>query len=353
METESFATVAELPARGTSGERLAFAVLGASAGTLLASSLSVLVAALPLLAFAQVNPRIRTAVWATVWIAAAFATSGAVAQYLVRSRKPLLANERVTATSTVTFSGWPIVLTAALLLAAVGTLQESAPLRSLWADAMAVLREHRVLEGALEASQMSGFVLAPVAAVLAVPALQLLTTYAFIGSAVVLLLLLWPPSYRFSRAYLICVVLQASLVFASICGADLACGMATWLAEEASRIGGATRSSETAQILEVIERYKSVLTTTSSSLAWIFAGYAVWSVPLLASRSIRTTFAVRAPALAPVAPLRTVTALPAEARRRYYRDAARTLQPANYGAGVMLVGMVVAAAYVMKILAIR
>jgi hypothetical protein len=219
---------------------------------------------------------------------------------------------------------------------------------------IAVLREHRVLEGALGASQMSGLVLAPVGAVLAVPALQILTTFAFIGSALVLLLLLWPASYRFPRAYLICVLLQASLVFASICGADLACGLATWLAGEASRIASAGHSPETPQILEAIERYKSVLATTSSSLAWTFAGYAVCLVPLLASRSTRTTFAVPAAALAPVAPLRTVTALPAEARRRYYRDAARRLQPANYGARVMIVGMFVVAAIVMsRILAIR
>jgi hypothetical protein len=150
---------------------------------------------------------------------------------------------------------------------------------------------------------------------------------------VVLGLLLWTRSYRFPRAYLICVLLQAALVFAAVYGAELASTVVASVADAAGRTATTTRTMEMVRILEAIQRYDSTLLASSRSLAWTLLAYALWLIPLLGFQGVRELFAVDAKALAPPEqlPLRAVADLPTATRRRFYEDAARTVQATTVG----------------------
>jgi hypothetical protein len=317
---------ARLPAPESIPERIAFALLATAATLTALNGLSMLAAAVPALAFAATEGIARLTHGA-LRLATAFAIAGVVARHLSRSRKPLLPNEREVRTGVVRLGGWVPLLAMALWLLPVFTLYELAPLRDLSTDMLDVLMENHVFEDVMRSPQMSGIVLLPIAASLAVPLFELATAAAFVVSSALLLLLLWDRSFRFPRAYLICVLLQAGLLFASLHGAQLASGVAQWVADEAGRNAAETRTMEVVRVFEAIQRYNTVLAATAHSLAWAFVGYALWITPLVLSARARETFALEALRPAEAPPLRAgIEHLPADERRKFYENAARTLQ---------------------------
>jgi hypothetical protein len=92
---------------------------------------------------------------------------------------------------------------------------------------------------------------------------------------------------------------------------------------------------ETVRVLESVGRYNAVLSATGRSLATVFAAYALWVLPLLASRRTCDTFAPAATAPMTATPAPTTAAgLPRDERRRFYEAAARILRsPATGGGG--------------------
>lgn len=327
-----------LPGSKSIRERIAFAILATVATLMAFNGLSMLAAAVPLLAYPAANARVAAIAYAAIRLALAIGVTGVVARHLTWSRKPLLPNERELRPRAGPLGGWILVLIAALWLLPLTAFYELAPLRALSRDMLDVLRENHVWEDVMRAPHLSGFVVLPVVATFVVPLFELMTAVAFAGSSALLLLLLWDRSFRFPRAYLICLLLQAGLLFASIYGTEVATGVAQWVADLAGSSATQTRTIEDVRVLQAVERYNGVLSSTSHSLAWTFLGYALWMVPLLLSRRARETFALTTAALRPAADApapSAVAGLPRDERRRFYENAARTLQmPATSGAAV-------------------
>jgi hypothetical protein len=353
MSTVSVVEVKALPPLRSIREWIAFAILKICAGLTLLHGLSMVVAIVPLFGFATENPGIESAIWAALWISTAFVLAGVFARYLGRTPKPLLANELLTVTDPPGLGPWALLLIATLILLPLTTFHELAPLKSLWVDMLEVLDENNVFAGVLDAPQFSGVILAPVAAALLVPMFEVVTAVAFAGSSFVLILLITARSSRFTRAYLMCLLLLASLVFASVYGADLAGDVAQWVAKEAGTTATHMRTTEVVRVLDAVQRYDRVLHTTGMSLLWTFAGYVLWLPILLRWRPAIEAFAVdtdgvqtgvpgaafsgaamapgaRGDATGASAGARAnpedVASLSPEARRSFYEQAARELQ---------------------------
>jgi hypothetical protein len=332
--SETGEAIERLPPPETVGERLTFAAFRAVGLLIGFSGLSLLTGAIPAVAFAPAEDRPQAIARSSFLFAFAFLVGGGLARHLATSRRPLLANERTSREHSAPLGGWLLVLTVALCLVPLSAFYELAPLRSLWADMLEMLRENGLLEGALKAGQNSGLVMMPVIATMIAPLVELATAAAFAVSSLLLLPLLSASSWRFPRAFLICVLIQAALMFASIYGAEIASQVSSWVVSEMGRSATHTRTIEDVRALEAIARYNTVLASTSRALLWAFAAYAIWLIPLLGTERARETFA---PALRSAHPIDektgslAVAGMSDEARRRFYADAARTLQQSAGG----------------------
>jgi hypothetical protein len=289
----SVVEVREVPPPRTVREWIAFAILKTCTGLTLLHGLSMVVSIVPVLGYVS-DPGMKTAAYAALWISIGFLLAGGFGRYLARTSKAVLPNERLTRKQSA-LGVWVLALVLTLVALPPSTFQELAPLRSLWRDMIQVLQDNHVFEGVLDSPQFSGVILAPVGATLLVPMFELLTAVAFAGSSVVLLLLLWARSFRFTRAYLICLMLQGALVFSSLYGADLAGDVARWVAKEAGTSATHMRTTEVVEVLNAVQRYDAVLHTTGFSLLWTFVGYVLWMPVLLRWPPALETFAVDEP----------------------------------------------------------
>lgn len=117
----------------------------------------------------------------------------------------------------------------------------------------------------------AGFLLLPIAAVTATPALQLLAFAACVATSVVMLARLVSP--RLWQIWTVCVALAAAFAVASALGARASAGAA------AAARDAITTSSPTAQertlLLDAVDRYDRAVTGAAMPLLWALGGYVI------------------------------------------------------------------------------
>jgi hypothetical protein len=323
-------------------EWLIFALLSAIAQIMFFAGISMVAPAGSLFFFSPHDARAVTAAGAALCFGAIFAAAGFVSRRLIRSRRPFFPNEREARAAARPVDGWLLLMAFTLAVLPLTTFHELAPLRALWSDAIRLLRENHILDGAMRGGQLSGLVLMPVAMALFTPVLQFAAAGMFAAGSVASLLLLWLRSVRFPRGYVVCLSLQAALVLTSAYSTVLARHMANWVSEQAGATAGQMRDLEHVRVLQAVERYDDVLQGASRSLALAAAAYALWLPALMMSARVRETFAPLADDAAPeghdISAAASANggragamgadprALDPAARKKFYEAAARALQ---------------------------
>ncbi len=351
-----------LPGTYSIAEWAVFALLRVATSLTRLTGMSLLVPGLASLAYAQKDPRIAAGVAVALRFAVVFVAAGLVAGHLTRSSRAILPNEREARGERASFGGWLFVLAATLLALPVAMFLELAPLRALWHEMVGFLRAHEVLEQAMSTPEMSALILMPVVAALAIPLVQLATAAAFAAGSALCLLLLLTRSFRFPRAYLICLVMQAGLVVTTLHGCELAEQVSAWALGTIRASGEAMYTPEAVKIIGSLRHFDAVIHTTGDALLWTLGGYLLWVPLLLTSPRVRETFVVvtdvatvalpgvpagvaglpvnvEAASLAATAPVsatynvagahggtHAVYSMPPAERRKFYEEAARALQ---------------------------
>ena len=272
-------------------ERVLAWLLGSIAGAMLSAGVACLLAGVA--AFTMLSePSALGAIAAIVLqLGMAFVVAGATARYLSRRRGILLPNERVTtpADQRQPVGGWLVAFGFALAAVPVGLLVQLRPFLMEWRRVLDLLADSGMWENAN--ANMSGVVLMPLAAALTPPFFELATLIGFLMTSAVLLPLLLTRSPQFPRMYVVCVVLLAGLIFASVRGTDGA-----MLAGDALRDVIATTSvnaQEDAVLRQSLERYTSIVGSTAPVLLWAFCAYVMWLPVMFASERVSRTFALR------------------------------------------------------------
>jgi hypothetical protein len=110
-----------------------------------------------------------------------------------------------------------------------------------------------------------------------------------LAASVMLIALLLLRSQRFPRVYLVCLILLAAPVIASVRGASAAALAGSALQQLI--VDTSVSADESAQLSEGLQRYTSIVGSTAPVLVWTFWGYLIWMPALLFSRRARSTFA--------------------------------------------------------------
>jgi hypothetical protein len=182
---------------------------------------------------------------------------------------------------------------------------------------------------------LSGFVIMPVIAALAVPGVEVLAAVTSVVGSALLLALLLLRSTRVPRALILCVLVQGSLVLASVVGASVIERLVPsveQLIAETPDPGGVEQARATA----VLQRYRLVTAGSSETLTWIWGALAVWAPLLLLHPRSRMAFSSAGslpnnPTVdAPMAnDLTNVSAMDERTRARAYVEAARQVDEAT------------------------
>lgn len=259
------------------------------ATAMLLAGVSALVAGVPLFNALAGSPVPRTIAGILLQISGVFVVAGGTAIYLSRPRGFSLPNER-TATSDAErpdVGGWLIALAVVLVALPAWLVLQLRPFLAEWGRVADFLATSRIWEGAN--TNGSGLVLVPLAGALTPPLFELSALLAFVVASATLLMLLLSRSRRFPRLYLVCVVLLSALVIASVrstYGAMLAAEAVQQLIKTSS-----ATAAESAQLMEGLGRYTSIVRSTAPLLVWTLCGYLIWVPALIFSRRARTTFA--------------------------------------------------------------
>ena len=266
---------------------------------MLFAGVSVLVACIPLFSMLSESPVPRAIGAILLQIGGAFVIAGAAAQYLSRPRRLVMPNERVTISENQRppVGGWLLVLCITFVAAPLWLVVYLQPFLMEWRRVIDFLAASEMWENAN--ANMSGVVLIPMAAALTPPFVELATMVGFIVTSAMLLPLLLMRSPRFPRLYVVCLVLLAGLVFASVRGTD-----AAMLAGDAIRglIGTTSvNADEDAVLRQGLERYTSIVGSTAPALLWTFLAYVMWLPVLVGSERVPQTFGNRVPSPAEAA----------------------------------------------------
>ena len=256
---------------------------------MLLGGVSALVAGAPLYGMISDSPVARAIAGVVFQISGVFMVSGAAAMYLSRAGGPTLPNERLTtsAADRPDVGGLLIGLAIVLVALPLWLLLLLQPFLAEWSVVARLLAASEIWQGAN--ANMSGVILVPLAGALTPPLFELAALFAFVVASAVLLALLLSRSRRFPRIYLVCGVLLSALVIASVRGAD-----AAMMAGDAVRQlieGSSASAEESAQLMDGLARYTSIVGSTAPVLAWALCAYLAWVPAMFFSQRVRTTFA--------------------------------------------------------------
>ena len=278
----------------TVAERIIGWFLRAIARAMLFGGVSMLLAAIP--AFGLLSSDVPRAIAGILLqVAGVFLVGGVGAAYLSHAHRALLPNEQLTtaANQRPAIGGWLMALGLTLVAAPVWLLWRLQPFLAEWRRVIELASAPGLWDNAN--ANMSGVVLMPIFAALTPPFFELATIVGFVVSSLMLLPLLLTRSPRFPRIYVVCMVLLAAMVLASLRGAAAAA-----LASDALRQLIDTTSAnaqEAATLRQALERYDIVF-TTAPALLWTLFAYVLWVPALFSSTRVQTTFAEReAPAV--------------------------------------------------------
>ena len=271
----------------TPTERLTAWALRLLAGAMLLAGMAVLVAGAASSGMLTESAVVRTSAGILLQIGATFVVAGAAAIYLSRPRGLVLPNERAATTDAERpqVGGWLIALAILLVALPVWMVIRLLPFLTEWRRVIDVLATSGIWEGAGRGG--AGIVLLPLAGVLLPPLMELAAMLAFVISSAILLILLLSRSPRFPRLYLVCMVLAAALVMASVRAAD----GAMQVGEALQRLLDGSPQDDSAPLREGLGRYTSTVVSTATVLMWTLGGYLVWVMPVILSRRTRATFA--------------------------------------------------------------
>jgi hypothetical protein len=222
-------------------------------------------------------------------IAITLLLAGGATLFLTGSPASLLPNERrsIEERHRSAVGGWLWLLAVMLLVIPFGLIAWFRPFVNEWYQVVGLAAASDMWSGAN--ANMSGMVLIPLAAAMAVPALELATLLLFLSTPLILLPLLLIRSWRFPRVFLALIVMLAALTLVSVLGS-----VATSRAGE--QVGQLIRETtvsveETTQLNGILTRYTRAITTTAPPLAAGLLGYLLFVPPLLLSRRAELTFA--------------------------------------------------------------
>ena len=224
-----------------------------------------------------------------VQIAIVFIVAGAAGIYLSRSRKSLLPNEHPSTSEGArpTLGGWLVALAVALVALPVWLVVRLQSFLAEWRRVLDYLATWDIWSGG--DANGSGLVLVPLAGALTPPMFELAAAVSMLAASAMLIALLLLRSQRFPRVYLVCVILLAAPMIASVRGASAAALAGS--AVQQLIVDTSVSADESAQLSEGLQRYTSIVGSTAPVLVWTFCGYLVWVPALLFSRRARSTFA--------------------------------------------------------------
>jgi hypothetical protein len=223
-----------------------------------------------------------------VQIAIVFIVAGAAGIYLSRSRKSLLPNEHSSTSEGArpTLGGWLVALAVVLVALPVWLVVRLQSFLAEWRRVLDYLATWDIWSGG--DANGSGLVLVPLAGALTPPMFELAAAVSMLAASAMLIALLLLRSQRFPRVYLVCVILLAALVIASVRGASAAALAGS--AVQQLIVDTSVTADESAQLSEGLQRYTRIVGSTAPVLVWTFCGYLVWVPALIFSRRARSTF---------------------------------------------------------------
>ena len=256
---------------------------------MLLGGVSALVAGLPAYGMTSESPVARAIAGVVFQISAVFIVLGTAAMYLSRAGEPKLPNECLTTADAdrPDVGGLLIGLAIVLVALPVSLLLLLQPFLAEWSVVARLLAASEIWQGAN--ANMSGVILVPLAGALTPPFFELAALFAFVIASAVLLALLLSRSRRFTRIYIVCGVVLSALVVASVRGAA-----AAMMAGDAVRQlieGSSANAAESAQLMDGLARYTSIVGSTAPVLAWALCAYLAWMPAMFFSQRVRTTFA--------------------------------------------------------------
>ena len=257
---------------------------------MLLAGVSALVAGIPMYGMISESPVARAIAGVVFQLSGVLMISGAAAMYLLRAGGPTLPNERLTTADAdrPDVGGLLIGLAIVLVALPVWLLLILQPFLAEWNVVARLLAASGIWQGAN--ANMSGVILVPLAGALTPPFFELAALFAFVVASAVLLVLLLSRSRRFPRIYIVCGVLLSALVIASVRGAA-----AAMMAGDAVRqLIESASAEESAQLMDGLTRYTSIVGSTAPVLAWALCAYLAWVPAMIFSRRVWTTFATSA-----------------------------------------------------------
>ena len=261
-------------------ERLIAWLLRSVATAKLFAGVAMLLAGIPL--FTLLRPEsdlVRQIASTLLQLGVVFLVSGIAARVFLRSGARLLPNEeRTIAGERPAVGGWLQVMAFVLIAAPLILVVSLRPFLAECVRAKAFLDASGVWDGASQ--NMAGIVLIPIFGAMTPPLLELATMAAFIGTSAVLFPLLATRSYRFPRAYIVCLILMTGLALATIRAVygvnEIAVGLRQLIETTTAN------AREAAEFRQSLDRYTSAVGLPVLPLVITWFVYAVW-LPVLSS----------------------------------------------------------------------
>ena len=277
------------PRNDTLIDRLTLWVLRSFAAGMLFFGVSLLMAGVPVVGVLAGSELAMAIAGIFLQIAIVFIVAGAAGMYLSRSRRLLLPNEHPSTSEGArpTLGGWLIALAAALIALPVWLVVRLQSFFAEWRRVVDYLATWDIWSGG--DANGSGLVLVPLAGALTPPMFELAAAVSMLAASVMLIASLLLRSQRFPRIYLVCLILLAAPVIASVRGAGAAALAGS--AVQQLIVDTSVSADESAQLAEGLQRYTSIVGSTAPVLVWTFCGYLIWMPALLFSRRARSTFA--------------------------------------------------------------
>jgi hypothetical protein len=274
---------------GTLIDRLTLWVLRSFAAGMLFLGASLLIAGVPVVGMLAGSELATVIAGIFLQIAIVFIVAGAAGMYLSRSRRPLLPNEHTSTSDGArpTLGGWLVALAVALIALPVWLVVRLQSFFAEWRRVVDYLATWDIWSGG--DANGSGLVLVPLAGALTPPMFELAAAVSMLAASVILVALLLLRSQRFPRVYLVCLILLAAPVIASVRGASAAALAGS--AVQQLIVDTSVNADESAQLSDGLQRYTSIVGSTAPVLVWTFCGYLIWMPALLFSRQARSTFA--------------------------------------------------------------
>ena len=212
--------------------------------------------------------------------------------YLARAGGALLPNERaapLAGPARTPLGGWLILFAIALVALPLVLIILMQPFLTECVRVIRLLTEAGMWKAA--GAQMGGIVLLPVFIAMTPPAIEIVCALAFAAASFIALLLLSLSSVRLPRVFLAWILIQGALVLAGVLATQFVGTVRGPLEQEITNLGPS--SPESVEFLARLDQYVTMISATSITLAWTFAGYLIWAPMLIGSGRSRTTFAPR------------------------------------------------------------